>query len=47
MLQRANGKDIVKKTSIRKNRYMLLFNVSITPKAGGKLVRPAAQRGAP
>lgn len=36
---RADGKDIVKKASIRKGRYLLVFNFQLAPAAAGKLVR--------
>jgi len=38
-MQRAGGKDIVKKSSSRKGRYLLAFNFQLAPAAAGKLVR--------
>ena len=39
---RCDGKDIVKKSSTRKGRYLLVFNFQLAPAAAGKLVRLAA-----
>ncbi len=39
VMQRAGGKDIVKKSSSRKGRYLLAFNFQLAPAAAGKLVR--------
>ena len=39
---RSDGKDIVKKSSTRKGRYLLVFNFQLAPAAAGKLVRLAA-----
>lgn len=39
-LLKSNGKDIVKKSSNRKNRYMLVFNFQLAPAAAGRLVSP-------
>jgi hypothetical protein len=36
---RADGKDISKKASIRKGRYLMVFNFQLAPAAAGKLVR--------
>lgn len=38
VLVKADGCDIVKKSSNRKNRYLLIFCAQIAPKAGGVLV---------
>jgi len=35
---RSGGKDIVKKSSTRKGRYLLVFNFQLAPAAAGKLV---------
>lgn len=40
VMARACGKDIVKKPSTRKGRYLLAFNFQLAPAAAGKLVRP-------
>lgn len=37
VLKKCQGKDIVKKSSTRKNRYLLLFNALIAPVKGGKV----------
>jgi hypothetical protein len=34
---RADGKDISKKASIRKGRYLMVFNFQLAPAAAGKL----------
>ena len=39
VMLRADGKDIVKKGSSRKGRYLLVFNFQLAPAAAGKLVR--------
>lgn len=39
VMQRAGGKDIVKRSSTRKGRYLLAFNFQLAPAAAGKLVR--------
>lgn len=39
VLVRSNGKDIIKKSSSRKSRYLLIFNCLLAPTAGGRLVR--------
>ncbi|KAJ9510496.1 hypothetical protein QJQ45_015965 [Haematococcus lacustris] len=36
-LVRCNGQDIIKKSSIRKNRYLLVLNCLLAPTAGGRL----------
>ncbi|KAF6257402.1 hypothetical protein COO60DRAFT_1235754 [Scenedesmus sp. NREL 46B-D3] len=36
-LVRSDGKDIVKKSTIRKNRYLMLFNCKIAPAAAGPM----------
>ena len=42
-MARANGKDIVKRSSTRKGRYLLVFNFQLAAAAAGKLVgAPAA-----
>jgi len=41
-LLRCSGRDIVKKSSNRKNRYLLVFNCLIAPAAAGRLVRARA-----
>ena len=38
-MERAAGKDIVKKSSVRKGRYLLVLNFQLAPAAAGKLVR--------
>jgi hypothetical protein len=38
-LLKSAGQDVVKKSSTRKNRYLMVFNCQIAPIAGGKLVR--------
>ena len=42
---RADGRDIVKRSSTRKNRYLLVFNMRLAPAAAGKLVREARVGG--
>ncbi|KAI7835747.1 hypothetical protein COHA_010352 [Chlorella ohadii] len=42
VMQRAGGKDIVKKSSSRKGRYLLAFNFQLAPAAAGKLGTLAA-----
>jgi len=37
-IHKANGQDIVKKSSTRKGRYLLIFRAQIAPRAGGILV---------
>jgi hypothetical protein len=39
VMLRADGKDITKKASHRKGRYLLVFNFQLAPAAAGKLVR--------
>lgn len=39
---RADGKDISKKASTRKGRYLMVFNFQLAPAAAGKLVRRVA-----
>ena len=41
---RADGKDIVKRSTTRKNRYLLVFNMRLAPAAAGKLVRRGGRR---
>ncbi|GAB4813260.1 hypothetical protein N2152v2_000306 [Parachlorella kessleri] len=36
-MARADGRDIVKKSTTRKNRYLLVFNCQIAPAAAGKV----------
>lgn len=38
-MQRSDGKDIVKKMSARKGRYLLVFNFQLAPAAAGRFVR--------
>ncbi|KAK9802664.1 hypothetical protein WJX73_002472 [Symbiochloris irregularis] len=37
VLQKADGKDIVKKSTNRKGRYLILFSGQVAPLAGGKM----------
>lgn len=37
VMTNADGKDIVKKSSQRKNRYLLVFNCKLAPAAAGRL----------
>lgn len=41
VMTRACGKDIVKKPSTRKGRYLLAFNFQLAPAAAGRLVWPS------
>jgi hypothetical protein len=36
-MAKADGKDIVKKSSVRKGRYLLVFNCKLAPAAAGRL----------
>ena len=38
VMLRSDGKDIVKKSSSRRGRYLLVFNFQLAPAAAGKLV---------
>jgi hypothetical protein len=38
VLSRCNGCDIIKKSTVRKGRYMVVFNFQLAPAAAGKLV---------
>lgn len=38
-LLKSAGQDVVKKSSTRKNRYLMVFNCQIAPIPGAKLVR--------
>ena len=40
---KADGKDIIKKSSARKNRYLLVFNCLLAPAAAGRMVRCAVR----
>jgi hypothetical protein len=40
-LVKCNGQDIIKKSTARKNRYLILVNCLLAPAAAGKMVGAA------